>query len=276
MGGFSAGYRGRTISFTLQQERIAEGVAQLGSLALEDARLLEELQQANRLKDDFLATMSHELRTPLNIVMGYTDLLLEGDSGRLTTEQSDFLQRVRKAAHQELELVIAMLDVSRLEAGRLVVEIGEVYLPELLSELAAEAQELLREKPTVSYSWQVAPRLPVLHTDRLKLKVVLKNLLGNAAKFTDWGRISMETYPRGDGVEFCVADTGMGMTLKTQEVMFEMFRQGDDSTTRHFGGVGLGLYIVRRMLEFLGGTVTVESKPGQGSTFRVWIPQHKR
>lgn len=240
----------------------------------ERKRVEAALQQANRLKDDFLATMSHELRTPLNIVMGYTDLLLGGDCGPLTVEQSDFLRRVQKAAHQELALVTVMLDVSRLEAGRLTVNTGEIPLLEVLSELAAEVQEWLREKPTVSCSWEVALGLPVLHTDRLKLKVVLKNLLDNAVKFTERGSITVAVRPLESGVEFRVADTGVGIPPEVQAVMFEMFRQGDSSTTRCHGGVGLGLYLVRRLLEILGGTVLVESEVGKGSTFRVWTPQN--
>jgi signal transduction histidine kinase len=130
----------------------------------------------------------------------------------------------------------------------------------------------LEKKPGVRLLWQAAPTLPVLHTDHTKLKIVLKNLLENAVKFTDAGTVTMEVQPREGGVEFAVADTGTGIAPEVQEVMFEMFRQGDNSMTRHYGGVGLGLYIVRRLLELLGGTVTVKSEVGQGSTFRVWLP----
>lgn len=273
MGRVGAGYRGRTEPFTRQQERIASGISQLTSLALEDVRPLEELRRANRLKSDFLATMSHELRTPLNVVVGYTDLLLEGDRGALTVEQCDLLQRVRKAAYEELELIVAMMDVSRLEAGRLPVELTAVDVAALIEELRGEI-EGKGGKPGVTLVWQMTQGLPPLRTDRTKLRVVLKNLLSNAMKFTDQGSITMAVRPLEGGVEFRVADTGGGIPPEVQAVMFEMFRQGNGLTTRCHEGVGLGLYIVRRLLELLGGTVSVESEVGKGSTFRVWTPQN--
>jgi signal transduction histidine kinase len=268
----TAAYRTHQQSFTAQQIRILRGIGQLASLALEDARLLEELRQANRLKSDFLATMSHELRTPLNIIIGYADLLLEEKFGTLTSGQRNSLQRIRKATAGELELITTLLDVSRMEAGRLPVEEQEVRVEELVSELAAEAEELLREKPRVTSRWQVAPGLPVLYTDRAKLKVILKNLVGNAIKFTNEGHVAVTASAWNGGVEFAVSDTGIGIAPEIQAVMFGMFRQGDSSLTRRYGGVGLGLYITLQLLTLLGGTIAVESKVAQGSTFRVWLP----
>jgi signal transduction histidine kinase len=166
-----------------------------------------------------------------------------------------------------------MLDVSRLTAGQLPVKVQEVQLQALLNELAAEVQEWLREKPAVTYTWQLAPQLSIVHTDQLKLKVILKNLLNNALKFTEQGSIGLAVRSLQDGVEFKVMDTGSGIPPEIQAVMFERFRQGESAMTRHYDGVGLGLYIVKRMLELLEGTVTVESAVGKGSTFSVWIPQ---
>ena len=267
----TAAYPGRT-GFSATQQRIARGIAQLASLTLDNARLLEELERANHLKSDFLASMSHELRTPLNIIMGYTDLLLDSDFGALTAEQSQPLPRVKKAAYQELELITTMLDVSRLAAGWLPVDVGEVCIPALVEELATESQELLREKPGVRVEWHLAPELPLLRTDRTKLKVVLKNLLSNAVKFTDTGKVRMEACACDGGIEISVTDTGIGIAPEVRPVLFDMFRQGDSSMTRRHEGVGLGLYIVQRMLELLGGTVAVESEVGRGSTFRVRVP----
>lgn len=256
--------------------RIAQGTSQIASLALASARLIQELEQANRLKSDFLATMSHELRTPLNVIMGYTELLLEDEFGSLATEQADVLRRMDKSTRELLELILATLDVSRLEAGRLPVEVTEVSLPNLLSEIADETLDLLREKPALHFTWHVAPAVPPLHTDRAKLKVVLKNLINNAVKFTAEGRVSLDAdIPNPQkGIEIRVRDTGIGIAPDVLPHIFEMFRQGDSSTTRRYGGVGLGLYIVRQLLELLGGKVTVESAMGQGSTFHVWIPLH--
>jgi signal transduction histidine kinase len=266
-------YRGRQQPFTPQQKRIVQGIAQIGSLALENARLLEQAERANRLKSDFLATMSHELRTPLHIIMGYTDLLLDNTFGDLLQEQADVLQRVGKSARELLELITTLLDVSRLEAGRLPVEVREAHLPELMDELEAEAKELLRGKSQLSFVWRVAPELPVLRTDRMKLKVVLKNLLGNAVKFTEQGSIAVDVHPFDGGVAFSITDTGIGIAPEALPEIFEMFRQGDSGTSRFYSGVGLGLYIVKRLLDLLGGTVTVESEVGRGSTFRVWVPR---
>jgi PAS domain S-box-containing protein len=272
IGALSAGYRKRTEPFTPQQERIIRGVAQIASLALANAKLVEELTRANQLKSDFLATMSHELRTPLNIAMGYTDLLLAEDFGPLTAEQNEALQRVRKAAHKQLDLVIALLDVSRLEAGQAPVEMREVDMVELMEELRGETEPSVHEKPGLALEWWVAPELRSLYTDRTKLKIVLKNVLSNAVEFTEQGSITVDVRACDGGVEFRVADTGSGIAPEVLPVIFEMFRQGDSSATRRHGGAGLGLYIVRRMLELLGGTIAVESEVGRGSTFRVWVP----
>jgi len=136
----------------------------------------------------------------------------------------------------------------------------------------SEAQEWLGKKPGVRLLRPATPTLPVLYTDHTKLKIILKNLLENAVKFTDAGTVAVDVQLREGGVEFAVTDTGTGITPEVQQVMFEMFRQGDSSMTRHYGGGGLGLYIVKRLLELLGGAVTVESKAGHGSTFRVWLP----
>lgn len=267
----TAAYRGRQEPFTPQQERIARGIAQIGSLALENARLLEQAERANRLKSDFLATISHELRTPLNIIMGYTSLLLEENFGPMTEKQADPLRRVDKNARWLHDLITATLDVSRLETGRLPVEVRVVGLPELLREVEAETQEL-QTKPGVSYEWRVAAELPPLRTDPAKLKVVLKNLLNNAVKFTEQGWVTAEAYACNGGIEICVADSGIGIAPEVLPGIFEMFHQGDNSMAQRYGGVGLGLYIVRRLLELLQGTVTVESAVGRGSTFRVWVP----
>lgn len=261
-------------TLTPLQLRIARGISQIASLALANAKLVEELERANNLKSDFLATMSHELRTPLNIIMGYADLLLEGEFGLLTGEQSDILRRVGINARELLNLITATLDVSRLEAGRMPVEIGAVHVAKLIGELQQET-ERVRDKSELRFVWRVEPGLPVLHTDRTKLKVILKNLINNAIKFTSEGSVTVDAFACTDGVEFWVSDTGIGIAPEVIPEIFEMFRQADSSTTRPYGGVGLGLYIVRRLLELLGGTVSVESTVGSGSTFRVWVPTRR-
>jgi signal transduction histidine kinase len=240
-------------------------------LALANAKLVEELARANSLKNDFLATMSHELRTPLNIIMGYTDLLIEGDLGPLTEDQRKSLYSVGHSARELLNLITATLDVSRMEAGRMPIETDAVDVEELLEELQQETEREGR-KEGLLFRWRVEPQLPVLYTDRIKLKVIIKNLLGNAIKFTRSGTVTVLAALREDQIEIRVQDTGIGIASETLPVIFDMFRQGDSSDTRLYGGVGLGLYIVRRLLDLLQGTVTVESTVGQGSTFTIALP----
>jgi PAS domain S-box-containing protein len=266
-----AGRRRPAVAFSARHERVAHGIAQLASLALENARLVGQLEQANRLKSDFLATMSHELRTPLNVIIGYSELLLDEVFGTLTPEQAASLDRIGHSARELLELINATLDLSRLETGRAALTLQAIDLAELLREVEAETRAL-REKPGVESIWRIAPDLPRLYSDAVKVKVLLKNLIANAVKFTDHGSVTLNAQARDGWMEFSVADTGIGMSRETQAVIFEPFRQGDSSTTRRHSGVGLGLYIVSRLLELLAGRIEVESAPGAGSTFRVWIP----
>lgn len=264
-------YCGRT-GFTLTQQRIAQGIAQLGSFALENARLFEQAESVNRLKSDFLATMSHELRTPIHINLGYTSMLLTGDLGPLTTAQTSALQVIEKSGQGLNELITSLLDVSHLDDGKMSVMVALVDVAQFMAEIKAEASTLVNSKPALTVTWHVSPVLPKLYTDRVKLKIVLNNLLDNALKFTDQGRVTVEAQPRDGGVEFSVADTGIGISPEIQGVMFDRLRQGDSTMTRRYGGIGLGLYIVKQLLELLGGTVTVESEVGMGATFRVRIP----
>ena len=234
----------------------------------------KDLETANRLKSDLLATMSHELRTPVNLIMGYTELLLQQNFGRLAPEQEEPLQRVEKSARSLRELITAMHDVCRMEAAQVAVDLRPVHLAELMDEIETEVREL-REKPDVRYLRRVPTVLPPVYSDRTKLKVVLKNLLSNAAKFTDKGRITVDAYLRNDGVLITISDTGIGIEPDVLPEIFDMFRQGDSSLTRRYGGMGLGLYVVRRLLELVHGTIEVESKVGQGSIFRVWVPRNE-
>jgi PAS domain S-box-containing protein len=262
--------------FTSRHRRIASGIAQLASLALANAKLLEELDRANRIKEDFVGTMSHELRTPLNVIIGYAQLMAEETFGPLTEEQHDILQRIGKNTRELLDLINATLDLSRLQnQQRLSLTIQEIHGTTLLTELEQEMRQLHR-KPTVNLVWQTATNLPSLYTDTLKLKMVLKNLITNAMKFTDTGVITITATAQMDGVEFRVVDTGIGIPREALPIIFEPFRQVDSSSTRRHGGVGLGLYIVRQLVDLLGGQVNVESEVGRGSTFRVWIPTTPR
>jgi len=271
IGVHTAMCRRRTDPFTPKQWRIARGIAQLASLVLAHAKVVDEIERVSRLKSEFVATMSHELRTPLNVIIGYNDLLLDGLFGELGSEQAHTLRQVERNATHLLELINATLDLSRLEAGHVPLEVGDVVVPDLVAEIDIETRAL-RENPGVQFTWDVSPDLPRLHTDGLKLKVIIKNLIGNAMKFTSTGYVTVTVRECCGGVEFTVADTGIGIAPDLQGIIFEPFRQVDGSSTRRFGGVGLGLYIVRRLADVLGGTVTLESELGQGSTFRFSVP----
>jgi signal transduction histidine kinase len=267
-----AGQRDSSLSFGVQHERLAVGIAQLASMAMQNARWLEEVEQANRLKSEFLATMSHELRTPLNIIIGYQEMLLDEQQSHPTPQQVSLLQRLGQSARQLHELIGALLDVSRLEAGRLPVEEKTVQVAELVQDIEVETRGL-RDATNLSFTWNVDSQLPAVLTDPLKLKIILKNLIGNAVKFTPEGSVTVDAHPRAGGVEISIADTGVGIAPEERETIFEPFHQLENGREQKHQGVGLGLYIVRRMLELLGGAISVDSTPGHGSTFRVWLPQ---
>lgn len=268
----TAEYRGRDTPFGAPQVRIAHGMAHLASLALETARLVEELDGANRLKSEFVATMSHELRSPLNIIIGYHELLLDGAFGPLNDRQRDPLHRADRSARELLDLISATLDLSRLEAKRIAVDVSEIDVAELIDEVGREYATVL-DRPGLAVRWFAAHGLAPLRTDRVKLKMVLKNLVGNAVKFTDQGEVGLSATAQDDGIEFAITDTGVGIPPEAQVLIFEPFRQLEVSRARLRGGAGLGLYIVKRLLDALGGTVSVESEVGRGSIFRVWLPR---
>jgi signal transduction histidine kinase len=237
-------------------------------MALTNAMLFEELERAGRLKSEFVSTMSHELRTPLNVILGYTDMLT--DDAR-SEEQRKLLDRVRSSSLELLEMIDATLSLNRLAAGNDRPHVERLRLADLWEDLRAEF-EALPHTSAVALRWEPVGET-VLHTDRRRLKMIVKNLVGNARKFTSKGEIVAACEPgRAGGIVISVRDTGIGIPADHLPHIFDMFRQVDSSDARSYGGVGLGLYIVRQFVDQLGGTVDVESAPGRGSTFRVRLP----
>ena len=251
---------------------IVRDITERKQAAEELLKAKEAAEAADRAKSEFLSTMSHELRTPISIILGYGSLLLEGMLGGVSEEQAHSLRRINNSAKELRDLITAVLDVSRLEAGRLPVEMRIVEVPALLEEIKTET-EAERERVDLIYIWAMQGDLPPLHTDPGKLKIVLKNLIRNAVKFTEEGSITVEAQGLYEGIEFRVVDTGIGIPAEALELIFEPFRQIGTTSSDQKRGTGLGLHIVKRLLALLGGTITVESKLGSGSTFRVWVPR---
>jgi PAS domain S-box-containing protein len=249
----------------------------LATLELEERnRRLEwqsrELEKASRLKSEFLASMSHELRTPINAVLGYTSLMREEIYGELTDKQRNALDKINTASQHLLDLINDILDLSKIEAGKMPVYLEEVPLKQVLGELAESVDPLVREK-RLRFELDVDETVPPLLTDRTKLKQILLNLLSNAVKFTAVGTVSLRgEWAAEDRVQVTVADTGIGIKEEDLQQIFEDFRQVDQSPTREYGGTGLGLSITRKLISLLDGTIEVESRYGEGSRFSIQLP----
>jgi signal transduction histidine kinase len=272
VGAFIAGFAARRGRFSSKEKRIAVGIATQAAVAVENARLFEALQRANALKSEFLGTMSHELRTPLNAILGYTDLMREELLGPLSQDQREALARMHLNGRTLLELISMTLDVNRLDLGRVGVNLSRFALGELLVEIAREVETRI-DTSRVQVSWPAdMTTLPQLRTDRGKLKIVLRNLIDNALKFTRQGSVTVAAAAGDDAVEIRVSDTGIGIADKDVSRIFEIFQQVRDDSSAISGGVGLGLYLVRRYCEVIGARVQVKSRLGEGSTFTVSIP----
>ena len=246
------------------EHKVAERTQALVSLNL-------QLEQANRLKSQFLANVSHELRTPMNAIIGFTRLVTRKTEGQIPPVQHANLQKVLISADHLLTLINGLLDLSKIEAGRVEVVAARFDLKELLHTVAATVEPLVKPD-RVRLEVTIAPDVPALYTDRDKLKQVVLNLLGNAVKFTDDGLIKIAAWRAGDRLKIAVSDTGIGIPSEALDYIFEEFRQVDMSSTRRHGGTGLGLAIVRKLVHLLGGDVTAESELGKGSTFTVTLP----
>jgi signal transduction histidine kinase len=250
-------------------------VEQHGSLIDGQTARLREMNRVMReavvKKDEFLASVSHELRTPLNVVLGYIDLLLDHSFGPLEPAQRDILHRITKNASNLSHLINDLIDLSRIEAGRLKVEIERVDLAALFADLSG-VMEVLLAGHDVTFSASIAPGCTAVRADPDRLKQIVSNLLVNAVKFTERGSITLRAEPDGDAtIALAVADTGIGIPPAAHRAIFEPFRQVHDRS-RRTPGAGIGLSISSRLAHLMGGSLAVASEPGRGSRFTLVVP----
>jgi signal transduction histidine kinase len=228
------------------------------------------LYESNRLKGDFLATMSHELRTPLNSILGFSDVLLSGDS--LSDKQQRWVRNIQSSGERLLNLINDILDLAKIEAGKMQVRLEEFSVHDVAEGLLNMFRPLA-EKKNIDLRGQIDPGIPVLRQDLVKLQQILSNLLSNAIKFTpEGGRVLLKADADPLHVVLTISDTGVGIAPEEQELVFEKFRQSGNPLTREHAGTGLGLSIVRELAKLLGGEVTLQSELGRGSTFTVRLP----
>jgi len=232
-----------------------------------------QLAEANRQKTEFFATMTHELRTPINIIIGYLDLVIAGAMGEVNSRQRASLEAALRNSGEALNLTSSLLDLSRTQAGQSVIRVEEFQIGDVWKELEVLFQLGLTGKE-VDLGWEIKASLPALKTDMIKVKEILSNIVFNAIKYTKRGKVQVSVCPvaGGDEVEIEVKDTGVGIPQESLPFIFEPFRQVEGSFSRSQGGVGLGLYIAKRLLDLLHGRIEVESEVGKGSTFRLMIP----
>jgi signal transduction histidine kinase len=247
-------------------------------IAIENVRLFDEIQDKSRQlevasqhKSQFLANMSHELRTPLNAILGYTELMADGIYGQLPEKTMGVLKRLESNGRHLLGLINDVLDLSKIEAGQLVLELSDYSFEDIAQTVRSTLEPLAADKK-LAFKVEVAPKLPPGHGDGRRLMQVVINLVGNAIKFTDAGEVVIKATATDGSFHLSVRDTGPGISAADQAKLFQEFQQADNAITRKKGGTGLGLAISKRIVEMHGGKIWVESQVGQGSTFSLTLP----
>jgi signal transduction histidine kinase len=279
--GIGAIWVGRSVTGPFSEKQIAllRTFADQAVIAIQNSRLFREIQEksaqlevANKHKSEFLANMSHELRTPLNAIIGFSEVLSERMFGEINEKQADYLKDIHESGRHLLSLINDILDLSKIEAGRMDLELSTFDLPSALS----NAMTLVRERAQrhgIALSLEVDKKLGAFQADERKFKQIVLNLLSNAVKFTpDGGRVAVSAKKDTTHVEIAVRDTGIGIAPEDQASVFEEFKQVGRDYTKKAEGTGLGLALTRRFVELHGGEVRVQSALGKGSTFTITLP----
>jgi signal transduction histidine kinase len=229
------------------------------------------LEQASKAKSEFLANMSHELRTPLNAILGFTEMILDDLYGEAPAELKEPLADIQTNGHHLLRLINDVLDLSKIEAGRMELSLGDYAVEDVVGTVRASLRSLASERG-LEFVAEVEENLPVAYGDGKRITQCLMNLVGNALKFTKDGRVAIGVERTGAMLRYRVSDTGIGIPAEQIDAVFAEFRQVDATTTRDFGGTGLGLSITKKFVELHGGRIWVESELGKGSTFYFTVP----
>jgi signal transduction histidine kinase len=264
--------------FTDKQIELATTFADQAVIAIENVRLFDEIQdksqqlaEASQHKSQFLANMSHELRTPLNAILGYAELMADGAYGEPSEKMLGILKRLEANGKHLLGLINDVLDLSKIEAGQLVLELSDYSIQDIAQTVRSTLEPLAADKK-LAFKLELAPELPAGHGDGRRLTQVLINLVGNAIKFTDAGEVAIKAEANNGSFHVSVRDTGPGISAADQAKLFQEFQQADNAITKKKGGTGLGLAISKRIIEMHGGKIWVESQVGQGSTFAFTLP----